>query len=46
MAITLYDAIASANSDRVKVLLNEKGLNYERVTLDLKKKEQKKGEHR
>ena len=44
MAIKLYDAIPSANSDRVKILLHEKGLPYERVTLDLKKKEQKRPE--
>jgi glutathione S-transferase len=39
MAITLYDAIPSSNSDRVKILLHEKGLSYERVTLDLNKME-------
>lgn len=44
MAITLYDAIPSANSDRVKVVLHEKGLAYDRVTLDLSKKEQKRPE--
>jgi glutathione S-transferase len=44
MAIKLYDATPSANSDRVKILLHEKGLPYERVTLDLKKKEQKRPE--
>jgi glutathione S-transferase len=44
MAIKIYDAEPSANSDRVKILLNEKGLSYERVTLDLKNKEQKRPE--
>jgi glutathione S-transferase len=40
MSITLYDASPSANSDRVKIVLHEKGLAYQRVTLDLAKKEQ------
>jgi glutathione S-transferase len=40
----LYDASPSANSDRVKIVLHEKGLAYERVTLDLAKKEQKRAE--
>lgn len=44
MAIKLYDAAPSSNSDRVKIALNEKGLSYERVTLDLAKKEQKRPE--
>src|SRR5436305_8383854 len=44
MAIILYDAIPSSNSDRVKIALHEKGLEYERVTLDLAKKEQKRPE--
>jgi glutathione S-transferase len=44
MAITLYDASPSANSDRVKIVLHEKGLAYQRVTLDLAKKEQKQPE--
>jgi glutathione S-transferase len=44
MAITLYDAMPSGNSDRVKVVLHEKGLAYERVTLDLAKQEQKRPE--
>ena len=44
MAIILYDAIFSSNSDRVKIALHEKGLAYERVTLDLAKKEQKRPE--
>ena len=41
MAIRLYDAVPSSNSDRVKVVLHEKDLAYDRVTLDLAKKEQK-----
>ena len=44
MAITLYDAVPSSNSDRVKIALHEKGLSYSRVTLDLAKKEQKRPE--
>lgn len=44
MAIVLYDAVPSANSDRVKIVLKEKRLAYERVTLDLRKLEQKKPE--
>jgi glutathione S-transferase len=44
MSITLYDASPSANSDRVKIVLHEKGLAYQRVTLDLAKKEQKRPE--
>jgi len=44
MAIILHDAIPSSNSDRVKIALHEKGLAYERVTLDLAKKEQKRPE--
>ena len=44
MAIILYDAIPSSNSDRVKIALHEKGLAHERVTLDLAKKEQKRSE--
>jgi glutathione S-transferase len=44
MAITLYDAVPSSNSDRVKIALHEKGLPYSRVTLDLAKKEQKRPE--
>jgi glutathione S-transferase len=44
MAITLYDALPSANSDRVKIVLHEKGLAYERVTLKLANKEQKRPE--
>src|SRR5215472_15259382 len=45
MAIKLYDAMPSSNSDRVKIALHEKGLAYERVTLDLAKKDQKRPEH-
>ena len=44
MSITLYDASPSANSDRVKIVLHEKGLPYQKVTLDLAKKEQKQPE--
>jgi glutathione S-transferase len=44
MAIKLYDAVPSSNSDRVKIVLNEKGLAYERVTLNLARRDQKKPE--
>jgi glutathione S-transferase len=44
MAITLYDAMPSANSDRVKVVLHEKGLAYDRITLNLANKDQKRPE--
>lgn len=44
MAITLYDAMPSANSDRVKVVLHEKGLVYDRITLNLANKDQKRPE--
>jgi glutathione S-transferase len=44
MAITLYDAVPSSNSDRTKIALHEKGLAYDRVTLNLAKKEQKRPE--
>jgi len=44
MAIKLYEAVPSSNSDRVKIALNEKGLAYERVSLNLAKREQKKPE--
>jgi glutathione S-transferase len=44
MAIKLYDAVPSSNSDRVKIVLHEKGLAYERVTLNLAKRDQKKPE--
>lgn len=35
MAIKLYDAVPSSNSDRVKIVLHEKDLSYDRQTLDL-----------
>ena len=41
MPIKLYDANPSANSDRVKLVLHEKKLPYERITLNLRKREQK-----
>lgn len=44
MNLVLYDAMPSANSERVKIALHEKGLEYGRVTLVLAKKEQKKPE--
>jgi len=44
MAIKLYDAVPSSNSDRVKIALNEKGLAYDRVTLNLAERDQKKPE--
>jgi len=44
MAIKLYDALPSSNSDRVKIALHEKGLPYERDTLNLAKKDQKRPE--
>src|SRR5262245_59505927 len=44
MAITLYDAVPSSNSDRVKIALHEKGLPYGRVTLVLANKDQKRPE--
>ena len=44
MAIKLYDAVPSSNSDRVKIALNEKDLVYERVSLNLAKRDQKKPE--
>ena len=44
MAIKLYDAVPSSNSDRVKIALHEKGLPYERDTLNLAKKDQKRPE--
>jgi glutathione S-transferase len=44
MAIKLYDAVPSSNSDRVKIALHEKGLPHERVTLNLAKKDQKRPE--
>ena len=44
MSIVLYDATPSANSDRVKIVLHEKGLAYERITLNLANKDQKRPE--
>ena len=44
MAIRLYDAVPSSNSDRVKIALHEKGLQYERTTLVLANKDQKRPE--
>jgi glutathione S-transferase len=44
MAIKLYDAVPSSNSDRVKIALHEKGLPYERSTLVLANKDQKRAE--
>jgi glutathione S-transferase len=44
MAIILYDAVPSSNSDRTKIALHEKGLAYERVTLNLANKDQKRPE--
>ena len=44
MDIKLYDAVPSSNSDRVKIALNEKGLAYERVSLNLARRDQKKPE--
>lgn len=44
MAIVLYDAVPSSNSDRVKIALHEKGLAYERITLNLARKDQKRPE--
>jgi glutathione S-transferase len=44
MAIKLYHAVPSSNSDRVKIALHEKGLEYEGVRLDLAKRDQKKPE--
>ena len=44
MAIVLYDAVPSSNSDRVKIALGEKGLPYERITLNLARKDQKRPE--
>jgi glutathione S-transferase len=44
MAIKLYDAVPSSNSDRVKIVLHEKGLPYVRVTLVLANKDQKRPE--
>ena len=44
MAIRLYDAVPSSNSDRTKIALHEKGLLYERTTLVLANRDQKRPE--
>ena len=44
-AIRLYDFATSPNCQRVKVVLEEKGLAYETVPVDLRKKEQKNPEY-
>ena len=44
MAIRLYDAVPSSNSDRVKIALHEKGLSYVRTTLVLANRDQKRPE--
>jgi glutathione S-transferase len=44
MAIKLYEAVPSSNSDRTRIALHEKGLAYERVTLVLANKDQKRPE--
>jgi len=44
MAIKLYQAVPSSNSDRTKIALHEKGLPYERITLVLANKDQKRPE--
>ena len=44
MAITLYHDVPSSNSDRVKIALAEKGLNWEGVRVRLANREQKKPE--
>lgn len=44
MAITLYHDVPSANSDRVKIALAEKGLKWEGVRVRLAQREQKKPE--
>ncbi len=44
MSIKLYDAVPSSNSDRVKIALHEKSLPYERETLVLARKDQKRPE--
>jgi glutathione S-transferase len=45
MAIKLYHAVPSSNSDRVKIALHEKELAYEGIKLDLAKRDQKTPEH-
>ena len=44
-AIKLYDFATSPNCQRVKVVLEEKGLDYETVPIDLRKGEQKAPEY-
>lgn len=44
-AIKLYDFATSPNCQRVKVVLEEKGLTYETVPVDLRKQEQKAPEY-
>lgn len=44
MALTLYHDVPSSNSDRVKIALAEKGLNWEGVRVRLAQREQKKPE--
>ncbi len=44
-AIKLYDFATSPNCQRVKVVLEEKGLAYETVPVDLRKREQKDPEY-
>jgi len=44
MTLLLYDAIRSPNCERVHIALHEKGLSYQRVTLNLGAKEQKRSE--
>ena len=44
-AIRLYEFATSPNCQRVKVVLEEKGLAYETVPVDLRKKEQKDPEY-
>ena len=43
-SIRLYESATSSNCQRVKIVLEEKGLNYQTVPIDLKKGEQKKPE--
>jgi glutathione S-transferase len=45
MPIKLYHAVPSSNSDRVKIALDEKGLAYEGIKLDLARRDQKTPEH-
>ena len=45
MAITLYHDVPSTNSDRVKIVLAEKGLAWEGIWVKLSKMEQKRPEH-